>query len=39
MGGFKYSQGQHAKSRVLEGYKVSVDDLFAGLLVAADDAD
>jgi len=26
-----YSRGQHAKSRVLEGYKVSVDDLFAEL--------
>ena len=27
----KYSRGQHAESRVLEGYQVSVDDLFAGL--------
>ena len=27
----KYSRGQHAKSRVLEGYEVSVDELFAGL--------
>lgn len=27
----KYSSGQHAKSRVLEGYEVSVDDLFADL--------
>ena len=35
----KYSRGQHAESRVLAGYRVSVDDLFAGLLVATDDAD
>ena len=35
----KYSRGQQAESRVLEGYRVSVDDLFAGLLVATDDAD
>ena len=27
----KYSRGQQAESRVLEGYQVSVDDLFAGL--------
>ena len=27
----KYSRGQHAKSRVLEGYEVSVDDLFKDL--------
>ena len=27
----KYSRGQHAESRVLEGYQVSVDNLFAGL--------
>ena len=27
----KYSQEQHAKSRVLEGFQVSVDDLFAEL--------
>ena len=27
----KYSRGQHAESRVLEGYQVSVDDLFDGL--------
>ena len=27
----KYSPGQHAESRVLEGYKVSVNDLFDGL--------
>ena len=27
----KYSRGQHAESRVLEGYKVSVNDLFDGL--------
>ena len=27
----KYSSGQRAKSRVLEGYEVSVDDLFADL--------
>jgi len=26
-----YSHGQHAKSRVLEGFEVSVSDLFAGL--------
>ena len=26
-----YSRGQHAKSRVLEGFEVSVSDLFAGL--------
>ena len=36
---FKYSRGYKAKSRMLEGYEVSVDDLFAELLVAADDAD
>jgi hypothetical protein len=24
----KYSRGQHAASRMLEGYRVSVDDLF-----------
>lgn len=35
---FRYSRGYKAKSRVLEGYEVSVDDLFAGLL-ATDDAD
>ena|SRR5215203_1381422 len=28
----KYSRGQQAKSRVLEGYEVSVDKLFAGLI-------
>ncbi len=28
----KYSSGQHAKSRVLEGYEVSVDELFADLI-------
>ena len=28
----KYSRGQHAESRVLEGYQVSVDNLFAGLI-------
>jgi len=27
----KYSRGHHAESRVLEGYRVSVEDLFAGL--------
>lgn len=27
----RYSRGQHAKSRVLEGYEISVDELFAGL--------
>jgi Uma2 family endonuclease len=27
----KYSHGHHAKSRVLEGFEVSVDDLFAEL--------
>jgi Uma2 family endonuclease len=27
----RYSPGQHAKSRVLEGFEVPVDDLFAGL--------
>ena len=27
----QYSRGQYAESRVLEGYQVSVDDLFAGL--------
>ena len=27
----KYSRGQHAESRVLEGYQVSIDDLFDGL--------
>jgi Uma2 family endonuclease len=27
----KYSRGHHAKSRVLEGFEVSVDDLFAEL--------
>ena len=27
----KYSRGQHAESRVLEGYRVSVNDLFDGL--------
>lgn len=34
----RYSRGYKAESRVLEGYQVSVDDLFAGLL-ATDDAD
>ena len=29
---FKYSRGQHAESRVLEGFRVSVDNLFAGLI-------
>ena len=28
---FKYSRGEHAKSRVLDGWEVSVDDLFSGL--------
>ena len=28
----KYSRGQHAKSRVLEGYEVFVDELFTGLI-------
>ena len=28
----KYSSGQHAKSRVLEGFQVSVDELFAGII-------
>jgi len=28
----KYSRGQHAQSRVLEGFEVSVTDLFAGLV-------
>src|SRR5215813_15257031 len=28
----RYSRGQHAQSRVLEGFKVSVTDLFAGLI-------
>ena len=32
----KYSRGQHAKSRVLEDYEVSVDSLFAGLVVPTD---
>ena len=27
---FSYSHGQHARSRVLEGFEVSVSDLFAG---------
>lgn len=27
----QYSRGQHAKSRVLEGWEVSVDKMFAGL--------
>lgn len=29
---FNYSRGQHAESRVLEGFRVSVDNLFAGLI-------
>lgn len=29
---FNYSRGQHAESRVLEGCRVSVDNLFAGLI-------
>jgi Uma2 family endonuclease len=29
--GWRYSRGYHAKSRVLEGWEVSVDDLFTGL--------
>lgn len=29
---FKYSRGQHAKSRVLDGWEVSVDEIFAGLV-------
>jgi Uma2 family endonuclease len=29
--GWRYPRGFHAKSRVLEGWEVSVDDLFAGL--------
>ena len=28
---WRYSRGQHAKSRVLEGWEVSVDDIFTGL--------
>jgi hypothetical protein len=28
----KYSRDQHAQSRVLEGFEVSVSDLFAGLV-------
>lgn len=28
----KYSRGQNAKSRVLEGFEVSVDELFAGII-------
>jgi Uma2 family endonuclease len=28
----RYSRGQHAKSRVLDGWEVSVDELFAGLV-------
>jgi Uma2 family endonuclease len=28
---FTYSRGQHAKSRVLEGWEVSVEELFRGL--------
>jgi Uma2 family endonuclease len=28
----KYSHGHHAKSRVLDGFQVSVDDLFAGII-------
>ena len=28
----KYSHGQHAKSRVLDGWEVSVDEIFAGLV-------
>jgi Uma2 family endonuclease len=28
----KYSRGQHAQSRVLEGFEVSVTDMFAGLV-------
>lgn len=28
---FTYSRGQHAKSRVLDGWEVSVDEIFAGL--------
>ena len=35
----KYSRGQHAKSHVIEGYEVSVDDLFAGLVEATDYTD
>lgn len=27
----RHSRGHHAKSRVLEGFEVSIDDLFAGL--------
>ena len=34
----RYPHGDKAKSRVLEGFEVSIDNLFAGLL-AADDAD
>jgi Uma2 family endonuclease len=29
--GWRYPRGYHAKSRVLDGWEVSVDDLFAGL--------
>jgi Uma2 family endonuclease len=29
--GWRYSRGYHAKSRVLEGWEVSVDELFTGL--------
>ena len=32
----KYSRGYHAKSRVLDGFEVSVSDLFAGLEVGQD---
>jgi Uma2 family endonuclease len=27
----QYSQNEHAKSRVLDGWEVSVDEIFAGL--------
>ena len=32
----KYSRGHMAKSRVLEGYEVSVDELFCGVIVGQD---
>jgi len=32
----RYSRGQHAKSRVLEGFEVPVADLFDGLIVGQD---
>jgi Uma2 family endonuclease len=35
----RYSRGQHARSRVLDGYQVAVDALFAGLIVGQDPQD